>query len=452
MNNNTIYDKIKKSINTQLKEGRINPGDKLPSYSQLCKKFNVSYASVQYAFKEFEKDGLVERKQGVGTFLKGSSPLNVEIYLDTSAFPSEKLEPLLNSFIAKADLHINVTVKNTLDAYNAKRLNKTRRVAIVQDTVYPHFNIGSSLDLSSFKDYKFVAGHLRSFNESHYNLALPFHCFSFQIAHNPLLTKKLGFDKAIDGKNWEWWDDYVRVCRQNNIIPAVKSWDIHALWSFSHFKALLFPLIINERKESGNLLKLPLFQTNSGKNLLKIMKSHLTMPRGSENERDFVKGNVGISVSEGSWIAAHYKNKFNLPDKAIKIVPYKFEDRKICFITEQYLKPFICADIKPDEKKRVWELLKIFVSREFQIKLCKMSGAISVRKDMKPEEHPWNTREDFNAFFPEKNDITINHDMFNERVIAALSALYEQYEFFGADEAQILESMDKKVESMLKPT
>jgi DNA-binding transcriptional regulator YhcF (GntR family) len=450
--NNTIYDKIKKSITSQLKENRLAPGDKLPSYSQLCNKFNVSYASVQYAFKEFEKEGLVERIQGVGTFLKGASPLEVEIFLDTSAFPPEELETLLKKFISKADLHIDLTIKNTLEAYNAKKLNKNRRVAIVQDTLYPHFDIGASLDLSSFSDYKFIIGQLKTQHEEQSNLALPFHFFSFQIAQNPLLTKKLGFYHKLNGSDWEWWEDYIDSCKENGITPAVKRWDMHALWSFSHFKMLLFPLIINERKKCGDILSLPLFKTKSGKTLLKIMKSHCTVARGSKEDKEFHSGNVGINISAGSWIAAHYKKRFKIADEAIKIIPHQFENRKICFISKQYLKPFVCADIKPDEKKRVWELLKIFASREFQIKICEMSGAISVRKDILPEEHPWNTRKDFNAFFPGDNDIIINQDIFNERVTAALSTLYEQYEFYGADEDQILESMDKKVESMLKPT
>lgn len=448
---NTISDKIKDYIIRQQKKGLLNAGDKLPSYFKLCEKFGVSYASVQYAFRAFEKDGLVERVQGVGTFLKGKKPLNVELYLNQSSYPAHKLEPLLKRFLQKKGLHLNVKVLPLLDAYKIKRLNKNKKVVIVQDSTYPHFDFGGQLDLSVFTDYKSVVGQLKSFNKCNYNVALPFSSYTFQMAYNPHIMEEFEIDLENTKHPLDWWNKYIDACKQKQVYPAQKRWDMHALWSFNSFTNIFFPLIISERNSFDNLISLPFFDTESGRRMLEIMKSHKSYFNDNENE-DFLHGKVGVDFSIGSWISIHASEKYKLLEDNFKIIPYRFKDKIICSMTVQYLKPFIYADIKLDEKMRVWELLKMFVSKEFQIELCGISGSVSIRKDIKPEEHPWNIRKDFSAFFPRENDIVIYSDILNDKVEAALGTLYEQYDFFGVNAEQILKSMDKKVESMLVPT
>lgn len=65
-----LYFQIKRYIAEQIKLGKLASGEILPSEHILMKVFNVSRATVRQALSELEKDGLIERKQGVGSFVK----------------------------------------------------------------------------------------------------------------------------------------------------------------------------------------------------------------------------------------------------------------------------------------------------------------------------------------------------------------------------------------------
>jgi DNA-binding transcriptional regulator YhcF (GntR family) len=61
-----LVDVISKDINS----GKLAPGSRIESVRGLAKRFNVSIATVQYAFEELEKRNLIERRAGSGTFVK----------------------------------------------------------------------------------------------------------------------------------------------------------------------------------------------------------------------------------------------------------------------------------------------------------------------------------------------------------------------------------------------
>lgn len=61
------------AVKNHLREGiaasRWVPGDLLPSEAELTQQFGISRMTANRALKELEQDGLVERIQGVGTFV-----------------------------------------------------------------------------------------------------------------------------------------------------------------------------------------------------------------------------------------------------------------------------------------------------------------------------------------------------------------------------------------------
>jgi DNA-binding transcriptional regulator YhcF (GntR family) len=312
---NTIAERIREHLLDLLKSRKLSAGDKLPSYSQLCKRFSVSYASVQYAFKEFEKDGLVERVQGVGTFLKGSDELKVEMFLDTSAFPIEKLQPLVDLAVSAKGLHLNVKIRPLKEAFSIKKLSSKRRVVITQDIVESIFNPGSLLDLSSFSDYRFVVGQLKGFTTARpCNVALPFHSFTYQMAFNPLILQKVGFKaEKISGETMNWWSEYAAACRVAETPPGIKHWSRSGLASFGNLNHLIFPLLIREREKFNNLLSLPVFDTESGRTMLRIMKDMRISEAATPKMPAFHNGELGVELALGSWFAVHRATKFNIP-------------------------------------------------------------------------------------------------------------------------------------------
>src|SRR4051794_19095688 len=51
------------------------PGAPLPTEEALCEQFGVSRITVRRALQDLETQGFVERRHGVGTFVRESSPV-----------------------------------------------------------------------------------------------------------------------------------------------------------------------------------------------------------------------------------------------------------------------------------------------------------------------------------------------------------------------------------------
>ena len=114
-------------------------------------------------------------------------------------------------------------------------------------------------------------------------------------------------------------------------------------------------------------------------------------------------------------------------------------------LSESVLKAYLRHDIAAEERNRVWDLMKIMVSREFQTEFCSITGQISANRDILPTEHFWNRRNQNSGFFPEKGERKIfEKQIFTEWQRVMLSMLLEDHKFFHLDAGAILERMDVK--------
>lgn len=87
------------------------PGDRLPSEPQLAQQMGVSRATLREAMRAFEGQGLIRRRQGIGTFVVGrtsviESGLEVLQSIESSA-------DSINLKITMGDLHINQVNANS---------------------------------------------------------------------------------------------------------------------------------------------------------------------------------------------------------------------------------------------------------------------------------------------------------------------------------------------------
>src|SRR6516164_7894031 len=55
--------------------GRLQPGDQLPSVKEVVDALSVNPNTVVKAFSELEHQGMIVRRQGVGTFVAAAPPL-----------------------------------------------------------------------------------------------------------------------------------------------------------------------------------------------------------------------------------------------------------------------------------------------------------------------------------------------------------------------------------------
>lgn len=66
----TLYYKIEQEIKKWIAEGRYKTGELIPSEAELQKIFNASRLTIRDAIKHLAAQGFLEKKQGVGTYIR----------------------------------------------------------------------------------------------------------------------------------------------------------------------------------------------------------------------------------------------------------------------------------------------------------------------------------------------------------------------------------------------
>ena len=64
-----LYQQIKDVVNTSIKQGKWQTGQKIPSENELVKLLNVSRMTVHRALRELTSEGILNRVHGLGTFI-----------------------------------------------------------------------------------------------------------------------------------------------------------------------------------------------------------------------------------------------------------------------------------------------------------------------------------------------------------------------------------------------
>jgi GntR family transcriptional regulator len=64
-----LYQQIVDAIKREVGAGRLMPGSALPSFRALAEQLLVSLITVKRAYEELEHDGIIYRRQGIGTFV-----------------------------------------------------------------------------------------------------------------------------------------------------------------------------------------------------------------------------------------------------------------------------------------------------------------------------------------------------------------------------------------------
>jgi GntR family transcriptional regulator len=64
-----LYQQIVDGITREISEGRLAPGTPLPSFRVLAEQLLVSLITVKRAYEDLEREGIIYRRQGLGTFV-----------------------------------------------------------------------------------------------------------------------------------------------------------------------------------------------------------------------------------------------------------------------------------------------------------------------------------------------------------------------------------------------
>lgn len=68
-----LYERVRQAIAASISDGTYAPGDKLPSESRLAEELGVNRLTVRRAIEELSRAGVVESRQGSGTYV--SAPI-----------------------------------------------------------------------------------------------------------------------------------------------------------------------------------------------------------------------------------------------------------------------------------------------------------------------------------------------------------------------------------------
>ncbi|MFD9618264.1 GntR family transcriptional regulator [Streptomyces virginiae] len=79
----TTYLQIVQQTKQALRLGLLEPGDKLPAAREVVEATAINPNTVLKAYRELEREGLVEAKRGLGTFIRkslGSAPADSPLH------------------------------------------------------------------------------------------------------------------------------------------------------------------------------------------------------------------------------------------------------------------------------------------------------------------------------------------------------------------------------------
>jgi GntR family transcriptional regulator len=109
--------------------GKVKPGGKLPSEPELAKMLGVSRATLREAMRAFEEQGLIRRRQGVGTFV-----VRHQQVIETGVEVLESIE----SVAARIGLEVSMGMLNIervpANSEQAVELHRPEGTALVQLT------------------------------------------------------------------------------------------------------------------------------------------------------------------------------------------------------------------------------------------------------------------------------------------------------------------------------
>src|SRR5215210_5466183 len=94
-----IYAQLDRSIRAAIATGKLEPGGKLPTVRQLAVDLAVNANTVARVYAQLERDGILETRRGVGTFVRESpSPQAARAHRE------RELRELMHRFIGDAAL------------------------------------------------------------------------------------------------------------------------------------------------------------------------------------------------------------------------------------------------------------------------------------------------------------------------------------------------------------
>lgn len=444
-----VLERLKRYIEDEIAAGNLHPGDRLPSLRSLTEILGGSYVTMRSAMEKLRNEHVVE-VNNTGTYLSGTNKIKVRLNIIGSDLSIDSMRRLLNKHLANTELYLELDIHENGEIKTLELLKEIRNnysaTLTIDSTLHSSDDHLPAASLKEFPDYEQHLSELKTPEGRNFEFSLPFINGTAVMAVNRKLMEKIGFDYRKITSDFEWWEEYVEKCRRSSLPPSILHWDRKHLFLLTSFFRLLLSLCsYSPEKYFGTE---PLFRTAEGRRFLKILSDIQFVESPLPASTGFFRNETPFLFQIGSWISIQNNNPAypGVGVDSLEVIPYRTGSGKglylqNCSILEAWFRETLVAE----ERKRVWKLMKIMTSRDFQLDYCRETGQTSSLRDIYPTEYYWNRDGRWGAFFPNENDeILWQHQLFNRNITGILSTLLEMYVFDHADTDAILTQLDLK--------
>ena len=152
-----VYYQIKQTIRSWIVNKEFNPGDRIPSESELADKFGVSRLTVRQALSQLIQEGFLNSRKGEGTFVTHNEDLINSFSLEFSGFMDDlfyQVSKVQTKSVILSRTMPTKWVRNRLQLDSEeKEVLQIKRVRFLRDKVFSYtINYFSKVKMTNNKD------------------------------------------------------------------------------------------------------------------------------------------------------------------------------------------------------------------------------------------------------------------------------------------------------------
>lgn len=121
INNKKMYEKIADALMAMIRSGELKPGDRVAPVGDLAAQFGVGRSAVREALSALRAMGLIDMRQGEGTYIRSFSPETFSKYLSTGILMEER------------DIDDLLDVRELLESEAARRAATSNDSVLIQE-------------------------------------------------------------------------------------------------------------------------------------------------------------------------------------------------------------------------------------------------------------------------------------------------------------------------------
>lgn len=139
-----IYEEVAEALHEAIRNGQLKPGDKLNSVEQLAENFQVGRSAIREALSALKAMGLIEMRQGEGTYVRQFDAENLRFPLSTAMLMNK--EDVKNLLEVRKIIEVGAAAV-AASKRNAENLEKMKAALDAMKISYGNEELGEKYDM-----------------------------------------------------------------------------------------------------------------------------------------------------------------------------------------------------------------------------------------------------------------------------------------------------------------